>query len=241
MNTISTKGLVKRYGSLTAVDHLEFYIGQGEFFALLGVNGAGKTTVIKMLSCLSVPTEGDGTVCGYSIKTKSSEIKKLINLSPQETAVAPNLSVEENLRLCARLYGERHPEQRVKEMAEDFGLVDILNKRAGKLSGGYKRRLSIAMGLVTQPQVLFLDEPTLGLDVISRRELWRYIKKLKGQVTIVLTTHYLEEAVALADRIGIMAHGQLKAVGTAGELMEMAGTEQFEDAFIKLATEGEII
>ena len=205
-------------------------------FSLLGVNGAGKTTTIKMLSCLTKPTSGDAFVGGYSITGDGLRVKGMLGVSPQETAVAPNLSVEENLKLICGIFGFTKEETRkkVENIAEQFNLHSILGKKAGKLSGGWQRRLSIAMALISEPSVLFLDEPTLGLDVIARSELWDMIQKLKGKITIILTTHYMEEAEALSDRIGIMKDGKLLVVGTARELMQMASAEKFEDAFIRI-------
>ena len=236
MAAIITKGLTKQYKDVTAVDQLDLTIEDGELFALLGVNGAGKTTTIKMLTCLCGPTGGDALVKGYSIMTQAQDVKKMIGVSPQETAVAPNLTVRENLELMAGIYG--CDKDRVTELIEQFDLNAIAGKRAGKLSGGWQRRLCIAMALVSEPGVLFLDEPTLGLDVIARSELWDHIRALKGHITIILTTHYMEEAESLSDRIGIMKNGRLLRVGTAEEMKAAAGTDKFEEAFIKLVKEG---
>lgn len=240
MKAIEARALTKAYKGKTAVDSLELSVEQGELFALLGVNGAGKTTTIKMLSCLLRPTGGDALLREKSIVSQPYEVKKIINVSPQETAVAPNLSVRENLELICGVYG--HPRAQAKQKAQEtilaFGMEEIVKSRAKTLSGGWQRRLSIAMALISEPQILFLDEPTLGLDVLARRELWNIIRKLKGQITIVLTTHYLEEAEALSDRIGIMARGKLKAIGTAQELINAARASSFEDAFVALCGEG---
>ena len=234
---IETRGITKKYKDTLAVDSLDLEIKTGELFALLGVNGAGKTTAIKILSGLTKADRGEGFICGKSIKNELSQVKKLIAVSPQETAVAPNLTVLENLQLICGINGFSKEKTREKtdEMLEKLGLTEISQKRASKLSGGYKRRLSIAMSLISEPQVLFLDEPTLGLDVLARAELWELIRSLSGKMTIVLTTHYMEEAEALSDRIGIMQKGRLVAVGTAAELKERTGTDRFEDAFIKIA------
>ncbi|MBN2256888.1 MAG: ABC transporter ATP-binding protein [Anaerolineaceae bacterium] len=242
MIAIKTTGLTKRYNNKTAVNDLNLSISQGELFALLGVNGAGKTTTIKMLSCLTKPTSGDALVLGDSIVTKPHQVKEKINVSPQETAVARNLSVRENLELIAGIYGSNRKDSRMKsdEMLSAFGLVEVAGDKAKILSGGMQRRLSIAMALISDPQVLFLDEPTLGLDVLARRELWSAIRKMKGKITIILTTHYMEEAEALSDRIGIMSKGEIKAVGTAGELISKTGSKNFEDAFVACATEPEV-
>lgn len=240
MEAIRTKELVKKYKDLTAVEGLDLTVHKGELYALLGVNGAGKSTTIKMLSCLTRPTSGDAEVMGHSIVSDSVRVREIINVSPQETAVAAKLSVRENLEFIARIYGSDKAEAKRKtdKMIEDFSLQDVENKRAATLSGGWQRRLSIAMALITEPEVLFLDEPTLGLDVLARRELWHFIEGLKGRMTIILTTHYLEEAESLSDRIGVMAHGVLCAEGTAAELKEKAGTDDFEEAFIRIAGEG---
>lgn len=240
MRAIETSGLSKKYGEKTAVDALNLRVESGELFALLGVNGAGKTTTIKMLSCPCKPSGGDALIFGKSVLSQQREIKNLINVSPQETAVAPKLTVRENLELICGIYGMKRQEAKCKaeETIKEFAMEEIAGDRAATLSGGWQRRLSIAMALISNPKLLFLDEPTLGLDVLARRELWTAIRKLKGKVTIILTTHYLEEAEALSDRIGIMAKGRLCAVGTAKELMEKTGTEKFEDAFVTIAGEG---
>ena len=240
MQAIQTTALSKRYGKLTAVDGLALSVGQGELFSLLGVNGAGKTTTIKMLTCLTRPTAGDALVGGFSITKEPDRVKALIGVSPQETAVAPNLSVKENLELICGIHGfsREKTKSKIEELTHQFALDEVLNRRAGKLSGGWQRRVSIAMALIGEPQILFLDEPTLGLDVIARHELWDAIRSLKGRVTIILTTHYMEEAEALSDRIGIMKSGRLLAVGTAEELKNRAGADDFESAFVTIVKEG---
>ena len=235
MNAIQILGLTKEYGGRRVVDRLELSIPAGELFALLGVNGAGKSTTIKMLSCLSIPTEGDAELMGHSVRTQSHQAKEILAVSPQETAIAPGLTVAENLELMAGIYGR--PKKRVGEVIDQLGLNQWAKAWAKTLSGGWQRRLSIAMALVSQPEVLFLDEPTLGLDVLARRELWGVIRGLKGHTAIILTTHYLEEAESLADRIGVMTSGRLQAVGTAAELKDLAGRDNFEDAFVVLAGE----
>lgn len=242
MKAIKTVNLTKKYKDLVAVDRLNLEIEQGELFSLLGINGAGKTTAIKMLSCLTSPTEGDAFINGYSINENSDMVKSVIALSPQETAVAPNLSVRENLDLMCGIYGFSSEKRRAKidELSAKLGLTDVLSKKASKLSGGWQRRLSIAMALICEPKILFLDEPTLGLDVIARSELWDIVTLLKGSVTIILTTHYMEEAEALSDRIGIMKNGRLLVVGTAAELMQKAGTDKFESAFISIVKESDL-
>jgi len=242
MHAIKTVELVKQYKNITAVDKLDLEIREGELFSLLGVNGAGKTTTIKMLSCLTMPTNGDAVVGGYSITKESEQVKRLIGVSPQETAVAPNLSVKENLELICGIHGfsKEKTKLKIREFSERFGLDTVLQRKAGKLSGGYARRVSIAMALISEPQILFLDEPTLGLDVIARHELWETISSLKGNVTIILTTHYMEEAEALSDRIGIMKNGKLLAQGTVKELNERAGTNDFEATFVSIVKEGAV-
>jgi ABC-2 type transport system ATP-binding protein len=237
MKAIQTDNLIKSYQDKVVVKDLNLSIEQGELFALLGVNGAGKTTTIKMLSCLIKPTRGDALVLGKSIVSDPFKVKELINVSPQETAIALNLTVRENLEFIAGIHGNdrNSSKEKANEIIASFGLADIAKDRARILSGGWQRRLSIAMALISEPKILFLDEPTLGLDVLARRELWSVIKKMKGKITIILTTHYLEEAVSLSDRIGIMSKGELKEIGTADELIKKAGTTTFEDAFIAIA------
>ena len=240
MQEIKTIELVKRYKNLTAVDKLNLEIHQGELFSLLGVNGAGKTTTIKMLTCITKPTDGDAFIGGYSVTKQPEQVKRLISVSPQETAVAPNLSVKENLELICGIHGftKEKSEAKINELTEQFALDSILNRKVGKLSGGWQRRVSIAMALISEPKILFLDEPTLGLDVIARHELWDMIRSLKSKVTVILTTHYMEEADALSDRIGIMKDGNLLAVGTAEELKIMTGANDFESAFVSIVKEG---
>ncbi len=240
MQEIKTTRLVKQYQNLTAVDKLGLEIQQGELFSLLGVNGAGKTTVIKMLSCLTKPTSGDAIVGGYSITNEPVQVKRLIGVSPQETAVAPNLSVKENLELICGIHGfsKEKTKAKIQELSKQFSLDSVLQRKAGKLSGGWQRRVSIAMALISEPRILFLDEPTLGLDVLARHDLWEVIRSLKGKITIILTTHYMEEAEALSDRIGIMKSGRLLAVGTVEELNAAAGTDDFETAFVSIVKEG---
>lgn len=239
MKAIRTEHLSKRYKNILAVDALDLAVEQGELFALLGVNGAGKTTAIKMLSCLTRPTGGEAWLGGKSILSQTGEVKQRIGVSPQETAVAPNLTAEENLLLMCGAHGfsKEKSRQKAAELAEQLGLAPILHRRAGKLSGGWQRRLSIAMALVSQPEILFLDEPTLGLDVLARSDLWDTVRSLKGRITIVLTTHALEEAEALSDRVGVMKDGRLLALGTPEELKRQTGSDRFEEAFVKLVKE----
>ena len=239
---IKTVNLTKKYKDLTVVDSLNLEIRKGELFSLLGVNGAGKTTTIKMLSCLTKPTRGDAFVEGKSIVSDDIDVKQIIGVSPQETAVAPNLSVKENLELICGIYGfsKEKSKSKIDELSSQFNLDSILSKKAGKLSGGWQRRVSIAMALICEPSILFLDEPTLGLDVLARYELWDFIRSLKGKITIILTTHYMDEAEALSDRIGIMKNGKLLVVGTTNELMEKTSTDKFEKAFISIIKEENI-
>jgi ABC-2 type transport system ATP-binding protein len=242
MQAIQTMGLVKRYKEVTAVDGLDLEIRAGELFSLLGVNGAGKTTAIKMLSCLTKPTAGDALVGGNSITKEPEKVKRLIGVSPQETAVAPNLTVKENLELICGIhsFSKEKTAAKIRELSERFALEAVLGRKAGKLSGGWQRRVSIAMALISEPQILFLDEPTLGLDVLARHDLWKVIRSMKGKITIILTTHYMEEAQELSDRIGIMKNGRLLAVGTAAELTQKAGTDDFETAFISIVRREEV-
>ena len=239
MNAIEIQGLTKRYGTLTAVDHLDLDIQKGELFALLGVNGAGKSTTIRMLSTLCTPTAGDAMLLGHRLSSHSTDIKSIIGVSPQETAIAPNLTAQENLEFLCGIHGlsKWQSEKRIAALCQQFSLQSILSRKAGKLSGGWQRRLSIAMALINQPSILFLDEPTLGLDVLARAELWDVIRSLKGETTIILTTHYMEEAEALSDRIGIMKDGRLLTVGTAAEIKKMTGKEKFDEAFVSIIRE----
>lgn len=234
MAEIETKQLNKFYKNLHALKDINLEIKENELFGLLGVNGAGKTTLIKILTCLSKQTSGEAYVHGFSVKDNPEKVKEIVDVSPQETAVAHNLTVRENLDFFASLYNTRD-EAYISSVVNAFSLEEVENQRAKTLSGGWKRRLSIAIGLISKPKILFLDEPTLGLDVIARRELWKIINNMKGKITIILTTHYLEEAEALCDRVAVMAKGKVKATGTPAELKAIAKTDNFEDAFIKIA------
>ena len=240
MNAIRIENLTKQYREVLAVDRLSLCIEEGELFSLLGVNGAGKTTTIKMLSCLAEPTDGDAYLLGKSIRKDTAEVKKLISVSPQETAVAPGLSVRENLELICGVYGfsKEKRNQKIGELLQLLDLGSVMERKAGKLSGGWQRRLSIAMALISEPKILFLDEPTLGLDVIARSDLWDVIRSLKGKITIILTTHYMEEAEALSDRIAIMRDGKLLICDTAQMIKELTGTDRFEEAFVRIVKEG---
>ena len=242
MDAIRTENLTKAYKDTVAVDGLNLTVRSGELFALLGVNGAGKTTTVKMLSCLAAPTSGNAFLLGHSITKDSAAVKSIIAVSPQETAVAPALTVEENLALVCGAHGFSRQKQRERTAAlmERFGLEPVKSKKAAKLSGGWKRRLSIAMALISEPQILFLDEPTLGLDVLARSELWDLIRSLKGKTTVILTTHYMEEAEALSDRIGIMKDGKLLICDTAENLKQQTGADRFEQAFIQIVKEAKV-
>lgn len=237
MTAVLARNLTKRYKGKTAVDGIELAVNEGELFSLLGVNGAGKTTTIRMLTCLSKPTSGEAEICGHSVITDGMQVKALCGISPQDTAVAENLTVKENLELCARIFGmsAEKTAERVEEMNRLFSLGDVMNSRAKTLSGGWKRKTSIAMALISEPKVLFLDEPTLGLDVLARRELWGAVRSLKSKTTIILTTHYMEEAEELSDRIAIMVGGKIRACGTLSELEELTGEKGLENAFISIA------
>lgn len=234
MKAIETYEIVKKFGKVTALNGVELEVNEGELYGLLGMNGAGKTTLIRTLSGLIAPTSGRGSICGKSILQKSKEIKQIIAVSPQETSVAPNLTVKENLEFFADIYAVENKKERIGFVTDTFSLGEVMARRAKNLSGGWQRRLSIAIALISSPKVLFLDEPTLGLDVLARRELWDIIRTLKGKLTIVLTSHYLEEIEILCDRVGIISKGKLIFSGTTARLKNSAGTESFEEAFVKL-------
>ena len=236
MDAIRIEQLTKEYKDVTAVDGLSLSVRRGELLSLLGVNGAGKTTTIKMLSCLTKPTGGDAFLLGKSIRTDTAAVKSLIAVSPQETAVAPGLSARENLELMCGVHGFSREKRakKIEELTERLGLGPVIGKKAGKLSGGWQRRLSIAMALISEPEILFLDEPTLGLDVLARSDLWELIRSLKGKVTILLTTHYMEEAEALSDRVAILKDGKLLLCATPEEIKETAKTNRFEEAFVRI-------
>ncbi len=232
---IKTNNLVKRYKDKTAVDGLTLTVNEGELIALLGVNGAGKTTTVKMLTCLTKPTEGKASIMGHNVAEHPEDVKRLVGVSPQDTSVAENLTVKENLEFMAGLYlSKDKTAAAVEKTIKSFSLEEFKDKKAKFLSGGYKRKLSIAMAIIGEPKVLFLDEPTLGLDVLARRQLWREIEVLKKNMTIVLTTHYMEEAQELADRIVIMSNGKVKAIGTLEELENLTGKKGLEDVFVSI-------
>lgn len=240
MNAIEIKKLTKKFKDKVAVDNINLEVKEGELFALLGTNGAGKTATIKMMSTLIMPTDGEIKVLGYDTKKDYMKIREKLNVSPQETAIAPNLSVKENLEFMAGVYKIKDKDIKINELIKMFKLEEVLKQKAKTLSGGWQRKVSIAIALINNPQILFLDEPTLGLDVIAIKELWKIIESLKGKVTIILTTHYMEEAESLSDRIAIMNKGNIVQIGTAKELIEKTGAKNFEDAFVKIATGGEL-
>lgn len=240
MNAIEIKNLTKKFKDKVAVNNINLEVKKGELFALLGTNGAGKTTTIKMISTLIMPTDGEINVLGYDTKKDYMKIREILNVSPQETAIAPNLSVKENLEFMAGVYKIKDKDTKINELIKMFKLEEVLKQKAKTLSGGWQRKVSIVIALINNPQILFLDEPTLGLDVIARKELWKVIESLKGKVTIILTTHYMEEAESLSDRIAIMNKGNVVQIGTAKELIEKTGAKNFEDAFVKIAIGGEL-
>ena len=237
---IVVTGLSRQYPDKTAVDNISFSVDKGSIFSLLGVNGAGKTTTIKMLCGLTRPTGGEAYVLSHNIHTELDEVKKLVNISPQDTSVASRLTVRENLEFIAGIYGAGRKKQREKadEMIQYFHLQEVADRRAKVLSGGWQRKLSIARALITEPQIIFLDEPTLGLDVLARRELWEVIRRMKEKITIILTTHYMEEAESLSDKVAVMVDGQIKAMGNVKELKEQTGADNLEEAFVRIAQEG---
>lgn len=237
MNAAELISLRKEYKNITAVKDVSFAIEDGEVFALLGMNGAGKTTILKMLSCLTKPTRGDALIYGKSIVKEPEKVKELIGISPQENSFAKKLTVEENLRFMCGIYGmdKEKTDKNVEDIIGQFSLSDVRGQMAGKLSGGWQKRLSIAMAIITEPKLLFLDEPTLGLDVMARRDLWKIIESLKGKMSIIITTHYLEESEHLADRIAIVKEGNLKAIGTLEELQQLTGEEKLEEIFLKIS------
>ena len=240
MYSIETSKLTKRFKEKVVVNEIDLKIKQGELFALLGVNGAGKTTTIKMLSGLILPTSGSIKIENMDIKKEVYKIKEILNISPQETAIASNLTVRENLEFMAGVYQIDNKDTKIKDIISQFKLDEVLNKKAKTLSGGWQRRVSIALSLINDPKVLFLDEPTLGLDVIARKELWKIIDGLKGKITIILTTHYMEEAESLADKVGIMVEGNLVDIGSVKELVSKTKTQKFEDAFVYISTGGKL-
>lgn len=239
MDAIKVSNLTKQFKNVLAVNNISFNVKEGEIFGVLGLNGAGKTTTIKMMSGLTRPTSGNIKVFDYDIYKDINKIKSIIGVSPQESAIANNLTVKENIELMASLYFK--DKVKIKDNTErvinNLGLENYINRRAKTLSGGYKRRLSIAMALVTNPRILFLDEPTLGLDVINRHELWNVINNLKGKVTIILTSHYMEEISALVDDIAIMKNGKILMINNLENILKSTNTNSLEEAFIKFVGE----
>ncbi|MEB2836940.1 MAG: ATP-binding cassette domain-containing protein [Desulfurococcales archaeon] len=227
---VEARGLVKVYpGGVRAVDGVSFCIRPGEIYSLLGPNGAGKTTTVKMLATLLKPTEGDAFILGRSVVRERYEVRRLIGVTPQDLTSDDEMTGWENVYIQARLYG--YPAGEARERArwalEYMGLLDVAHRKVSTYSGGMRRRLEIAMSIVHKPKVLFLDEPTLGLDVQSRRHLWDLIRRLRGEgVTILLTTHYMEEAEELSDRVAIIDHGRIIAEGAPGELIAKLGGER---------------
>ena len=240
MYCIETKNLTKKYKNLIAVYNLNLKIKKNELFSLLGTNGAGKTTTLKMLSTLIPESSGEILINNLNLSQSKDKIKNIINISPQDTAIAKNLTVKENLYFFAGVYEIKNKENKINELRKVFKLESVLNQKTKTLSGGWQRKLSIALSLINDPEILFLDEPTLGLDVIARKELWKIIESLKNKTTIILTTHYMEEAEKLSDRVGIMSKGNLILTGTTKEIIKKSGCTNFEDAFVKIVTGGEL-
>lgn len=238
---IKLEKVTKTYQSKIAVKDISFEVKQGELFALLGINGAGKTTLIRIISCLTKPSAGDVFVLGHSVLSNPQQVKRSISVSPQETAIAPNLTVRENLALIAAAhnFAAKKSREKINEMMILFELKSIEHQKSKTLSGGWKRRLSIAMAFISEPRIIFLDEPTLGLDILARHALWKVIEKIKDHTTIILTTHYLEEVQSLADRVCIMKDGQVQSIGTIEKLLQQTKTNRFEDAFINIVSSAE--
>jgi ABC-2 type transport system ATP-binding protein len=226
---LETQNLVKKYGDFTAVNSVSFSIERGEIFSLLGPNGAGKTTTISMLSCLLPPTSGEASVNGHSIVKAPLEVKKVIGVVPQEIALYDTLSARENLLFWGRMYGMggARLKSRVGEVLEQIGLADKANQRVQTYSGGMKRRVNIGVGLLHSPEIIFMDEPTVGIDPQSRRNILDAVKELNRQgMTVLYTTHYMEEAQELSHRVGIIDHGELIALGTQKELTQVVGENE---------------
>lgn len=223
---LEAQHLVKKFNDFTAVDDVSFAIEEGEVFSLLGPNGAGKTTTISMLSCLLAPTQGDAVIGGHSVDKEPMAVKKVIGVVPQDIALYEDLSALENLMFWGRMYGMGGAalKQRVAEVLEEVGLADKAKQRVKTYSGGMKRRINIAVGLLHKPRLLFMDEPTVGIDPQSRRNILDSVKALNQQgMTVLYTTHYMEEAQELSNRVGIIDHGKLIALGTQKELTQMVG------------------
>ena len=223
---VAVNDLVKKYGDHTAVDGVSFTIEEGEVFSLLGPNGAGKTTTISMLSSLLTPTAGDATIGGFSVTSQPLQVKSVIGVVPQEIALYDDLTALENLMFWGRMYGMGGAalKQRVAEVLEQVGLADRAKERVATYSGGMKRRINIGVGLLHRPRLLFMDEPTVGIDPQSRRNILDSVVELNRQgMTVLYTTHYMEEAEELSNRVGIIDHGKLIALGTQRELTKLVG------------------
>jgi ABC-2 type transport system ATP-binding protein len=234
---IMIESLGKRYQDVTALDDLSLKVAKGELFGLLGPNGAGKTTTINILCCLLKPTSGTAEICGYDVQKDSTKVKELIGVCVQETAIYPYLTGAENVDLFGNLYAVDKAElyKRREKLLDKMGLSEDAKRRAGKYSGGVKRRLSLILALINDPQIAFLDEPTVAMDPQSRHAVWDFLKELKKEEkTIILTTHYMEEAEELCDRVGIIDHGKLIAIGTPKELVSENQVKNLEEVFIKL-------
>jgi ABC-2 type transport system ATP-binding protein len=236
-SSIVIENLGKKYQDVTALDDLNLQVGKGELFGLLGPNGAGKTTTINILCGLVKPTAGTATVCGYDVVKESLKVKDLIGVCIQETAIYPYLTGAENVDLFGNLHAMNKAElkERRNMLLTKMGLAEDAKRRAGKYSGGMKRRLSLVLALISDPQIAFLDEPTVAMDPQSRHAVWDFLKELKKEEkTIVLTTHYMEEAEELCDRVGIIDHGKLIALGTPKELISKNQVNNLEELFLKL-------
>lgn len=234
---ITIEHLVKKYQDVYAVNDLCLQVKKGELFGVLGPNGAGKTTTINILCGLLKPTSGFAQVCGYDAQKEAAKVKEIIGLCPQETAIYPYLTGAENIDLFGNLHGmnKRALKERRGQILEKMGLAEEAKKKAGKYSGGMKRRLSLSLALIHDPKIAFLDEPTVAMDPQSRHAVWDFIRELKQQgKTIILTTHYMEEAEELCDRIGIIDQGKLIALGAPNELSKQHETRNLEEVFIKL-------
>ena len=236
-SAILMENLVKKYEDATALDGISLQIEKGELFGLLGPNGAGKTTIINILCGLVKPTSGSATVCGYDVQEQTNKVKDLIGVCLQETAVYPYLTGAENIDLFGNLYTMNKDTLKARRdmLLQKMGLEEEAKRKVSKYSGGMKRRLSLILALIQDPNVAFLDEPTVAMDPQSRHAVWDFVKELKKQdKTIILTTHYMEEAEELCDRVGIIDHGKLIALGTPKDLVSEAGVKNLEEVFIKL-------
>ncbi len=236
---LEVQKLVKKYGSFTAVKGISFDIQEGEIFSLLGPNGAGKTTTISVLSTLYAPTKGDAIIAGHSVTKEPMAVKQVIGVVPQELALYDDLTARENLAFWGKMYnlGGKALRDRIDEVLKQIGLEDKANKRVKTFSGGMKRRVNIGVGLLHKPKLLFMDEPTVGIDPQSRRAILDSVKDLNKQgMTVLYTTHYMEEAQELSDRVGIIDHGELIALGTQAQLTKQVGEN---DTLILHISEGD--